>query len=132
MLSTRAPHSSPRRGARQRGMGIIGLLFWAAVLGILLVCGMRVFPTITEYAAIKRAVDKVAKAGAGETPQSIRAAYERQRQIEYGIEAVSGQDLQITKVNDKVTVSFAYEKEVPLLGAVSLLIRYDGSASSGK
>ena len=37
---------------------------------------------------------------------------------------------QITKVNDKTVVSFAYEKRVPLFGPASLLIEYKGDSRS--
>ena len=121
---------SARQRSPQRGISLIGLLFWASILGMLALVVMRVVPTISEYSSIKRAVEKVAREG-GSNPQEIRDAYEKQRNIEFGIEAVSGQDLEITKVNDKVTVSFAYSKEIPLMGPVYLVIKYDGS-STGK
>jgi len=56
----------------------------------------------------------------------IRAAFERARSIEYSIQSISGKDLEVTKDNDKVVVSFAYDKEIELFGPVSLLIKYRG------
>jgi len=103
---------------------LIGLLFWAVVIGFIALVTMRVFPTLNEYWTIQRTVNKVAKEGT--TVPEIRAAFERQKQIEYSISSIGGKDLDITKINDKVVVSFAYDKEVELFPPVFLLIKYAG------
>ncbi|MCW7541809.1 DUF4845 domain-containing protein [Aquabacterium sp. A7-Y] len=113
--------------SRQRGVTLLGLLFWAIVIGSIALVGMKVFPTLTEYWAIQRAVHKVAQEGGTSVPE-IRAAFDRQRDIDYGVEAISGKDLEVTKVNDKVVVRFAYDKEVELVEPVYLLIKYSGSS----
>ena len=56
----------------------------------------------------------------------IRAAFERQKEIEYSITSITGKDLEITKENDKVVISFAYDKEIELMAPVYLLIKYEG------
>jgi Domain of unknown function (DUF4845) len=109
----------------QRGVTLMGLLFWGGVLGFLAVVGMKVLPTVNEFMTIKRTVDKVAKEG-GSTVPEIRTAFDRQKEIEYSITSITAKDLNITKENDKVVVSFAYPKEVELFGNVSLLIKYEG------
>jgi hypothetical protein len=68
---------------------------------------------------------KIAKEG-GTTVPEIRAAFERQKQIEYSISSISGKDLQVTKENEQVVVSFAYDKEIELMAPVYLLIKYEG------
>ncbi len=110
---------------RQRGVTLFGLMFWAIVIGITALVVMRVLPTVNEYYTIQRAVDKIAKEG-GTTVPEIRAAFEKQKQIEYSITAISGKDLQITKENEQVVVSFAYDKEIELMPPVYLLIKYEG------
>jgi hypothetical protein len=113
------------KASRQRGITLMGLLFWGGVLGFLSVVGMKVLPTINEFFTIEKAVNKVAKEG-GNTVPEIRNAFEKQKEIEYSISSISSKDLNITKVNDKVVVSFAYAKEIELFGPVSLLIKYEG------
>ena len=110
---------------RQRGVTLFGLMFWAIVIGITALVVMRVLPTVNEYYTIQRAVDKIAKEG-GTTVPEIRAAFEKQKQIEYSITAISGKDLEITKENEQVVVSFAYDKEIELMPPVYLLIKYEG------
>jgi hypothetical protein len=115
--------SSPRRA--QRGMSLFGLMFWAIVIGFLGYVAVVVFPTLNEYLTIQRTVDKVA----AESPSTVaeaRAAFDRQRIIEYSISSITARDLEITKENDRVVLAFAYDKEIALVGPVYLLIKYEG------
>ena len=88
---------------------------------------MRVLPTLNEYFTIKRTVNKIATEGA--TVPEIRAAFERQKDIEYSISSINAKDLVITKENDKVVVSFAYDKEIELVKPVYLLIKFEGRSN---
>ena len=114
--------ASPRR---QRGITLLGLLMWAIIIGMFALVALRVLPTVNEYLTIQRAVNRVADEGLATVPE-IRAAFERQKEIEYAISAIGGQDLKITKENDKVVIRFAYEKEIELASPVYLLIKYSG------
>jgi len=113
------------KSSRQRGVTLFGLLFWAVVVGFLALIGMRVLPALNEYFTIKRAVNKIATENLQTVPE-IRAAFERTKQIEYSITTISAKDLIVTKENDKVVVSFAYDKEVELVKPVFLLIKFEG------
>ena len=117
----------PRRAARgrQRGVTLFGLMFWAIAVGFFALVTMKVLPTMNEYFTIQKAVNKVALEG-GSTVPEIRNAFEKQKTIEYSIQAIGGKDLNITKENDKVVVSFAYDKEIELVKPVFLLIKYEG------
>ena len=112
---------------RQRGVTLFGLLFWAVIVGFLALIGMRVLPTLNEFFTIKRTINKIVSEGS--TVPEIRAAFERQKQIEYSISSISGKDLTITKENEKVVVSFAYDKEIEILKPVYLLIKFEGRSS---
>ncbi len=116
-------------GARQRGISLLGLLFWGILVAMVALIVIRVLPTINEFTTIQRAVKKLAQETPGTVPE-IRAAFERQKNIEYSISSISGKDLQITKENDKVVIRFAYDKEVPLFDPVFLLIKYSGEGRS--
>ena len=119
--------ASPVLLHRSRGVTLIGLLFWAVLIAMAAVVVLRVGPTVNEYYTIQKAVDKVARSGATSVPE-IRASFERTKQIEYAISSISGKDLDITKQDDRVVVSFAYDKEIELFGPVYLLIKYRGQS----
>ena len=114
---------SPR--SRQRGLTLFGLMFWAIVIGFLAYVLVRVLPTLNEYATIQRAVEKIA-AMQPATVAEARQAFDRQRDLEYSISAITSKDLQVTKENDKVVISFAYDKEILIYGPVFILIKYEG------
>ncbi|MBV9890857.1 MAG: DUF4845 domain-containing protein [Rhizobacter sp.] len=112
---------------RQRGVTLFGLLFWAVVVGFLALICMRVLPAVNEYFTIKRTVNKIATEGS--TVAEIRNAFDKQKDIEYSIVSISSKDLVITKENEKVVVSFAYDKEVELVKPVFLLIKFEGRSN---
>jgi hypothetical protein len=113
------------RRRQQRGLSLLGLLFWGALIGFTAVVGLRVVPTVIEFYTIQGAVDRIAK-GNPPTVPAARAEFERIKQVEYSIVSIGAQDLVITKENDKVLIGFAYAKQVELGGPVSLLIKYEG------
>jgi hypothetical protein len=115
----------PRWRGRQRGITMFGLLFWGIIVAFFGYLLVRALPTVNEYATIQRTVDKIAR----EDPVSVaqaRQAFDRQKDIEYSISSISGKDLLVTKEDDKVVIGFAYEKEIPIMGPVYLLLKYEG------
>jgi Domain of unknown function (DUF4845) len=120
----RTPHPLPAPAPR-RGVTLIGLLAWAIVVGFVGYLLVRVVPTVTEFYTIQGVVDRIAASPAN-TVAEIRGAFDKQRQIDATITSVLGKELDITKENDRVVISFAYEKEIELFGPVFLLIKYAG------
>lgn len=120
------PHFPDLTGP-ERGITLIGLLFWAILISMGALLTLRVVPTVNEFYTIKRAVTKVATAG-GNTVPEIRAAFDRYKDVEYAITSVSGKDLEITKEGERIVVSFAYDKQIEIIGPVYLLIKYSGNS----
>jgi len=114
---------APRR--RQHGLTMFGLLFWAIVVGFVGYVAVVTLPTLNEYWTILRTINKIADSPPN-TVGEVRAAFDRQKDIEYSIQSVSGRDLEVTKENDRLVIGFAYDKEIPLMGPVFLLIKYEG------
>jgi hypothetical protein len=120
-----------RIGRSQRGITLFGLLFWAIVIGAVSLVGMRVVPTSIEYFTIMKAINKVSGDPSATTVPQIRTSFDRAREID-DIKSISGKDLSITKENDQVVVSFAYDSEIELFKPVYLLIKYEGRSKAGK
>jgi Tfp pilus assembly major pilin PilA len=106
---------------RQQGLSLVGFIFVIAIVALIAVLGMKVVPSVVEYAGIKKAI--TAAKNAGSTPAEIRTSFDKRAETGY-IESVSGKDLQITKTNDGFDVSVAYEKRIALIGPASLVIDY--------
>ncbi len=109
---------------QQRGITFLGLIFVGAVLGSLILVGMRVFPTAVEFMAIQKAVKK---ASAGNTVAEVRTIFDKAAQID-DISSIKGADLEVTKSGDQVVVNFAYQREMHLAGPAYLLLKYQGSS----
>ena len=114
-----------RTRAHQRGVTLFGLMFWAVSVGLVAYVLVRTVPTLNEYFTVQRAVEQVARSQPA-TVAEARAAFDKQKELEYSISSITGKDLIITKENDKVVVAFAYDKLVPLYGPVYILIKYEG------
>jgi uncharacterized membrane protein (DUF4010 family) len=123
---TSSPHRSPLRGpSGQRGITLFGLVFWAVLISFAGYVLIRTLPTVNEFMTIQRAVNQIA-ASSPQTVAEARQAFDRQREVEYSITAITGRDLTVTKENDRVVLAFAYDKELPLFGPVYLVIKYEG------
>jgi hypothetical protein len=112
-------------GRSQRGVTMFGLLFWAVLVGAVSVVAIKVFPVVTEYQTITRMVNKLAREG-GSTVPEIRMSFDRYSTVEYGVESITARDLEISKEDDKVVISFAYDKEIELFDPVYLVLKFKG------
>jgi len=111
-------------GQKQRGISFIGLLFVAIVLACVGVVVAQVIPTLIEYQAITKAANKATE---GSTVPEVRSIFDRAQAID-DFQSVSGKDLDVKKVGDKVVVSFAYDREIHLFGPAYLLLKYRGQS----
>jgi len=112
----------------QRGITLVGLIFVLAMVGLIGVLGLKVFPTVVEFMSIKKAM--IAAKAAGNTPTEIKTSFDKQATTGY-IESVSSKDLQFSKGGDQIDVSIAYQKKIPLFGPASLLLEYEATTASG-
>jgi hypothetical protein len=108
--------------SRQGGFSLLAMLFIVGVLAYLGVVGAQVFPTVLEYQAALKAVQK---ASAGNTVGDVKIIFDKAAQID-DINSISGKDLVVTKEGDKVVVKFAYNKEIHLAGPAFLVMKYVG------
>ena len=116
-----APFSLLRK-RKQRGMTFIGMLLTAVIVGSLLIFAAKTIPSLVEYQAIRNAVNR---ASDQLTVADIERAFEASADID-DITSITGKDLEVTKINDRIVIKFAYDKEIQLIGPVSLLIHYSG------
>lgn len=111
---------------KQRGVTLIGLLFWGVLIAFFAVVGMKVVPTTMEFFTIQKAVNKIA-AGNPATVAAARAEFQRIKDVEYSIQ-IDPADLVVTKENEKVVISFAYQREIHLGGPAYIVLKYEGQS----
>ena len=107
--------------SRQHGLSFIGLVFLIAIVVAVVGVGAQSVPVFLEYQAIAKAANKAAAEGS--TVAEVKASFDRAAAID-DIKSVSGNDLQVTKVNDKVVVGYEYSREIPLVGPAYLVYRF--------
>jgi len=114
--------------SRQAGMSIITLIFILAVLAAVGAVALQAFPSVIEYQAALRAINKAKNEG---SVASVRAAFDRSADID-SITSIKGRDLEITKDGDQVVVAFAYQKEFHMFGPAWLTLKYEGRSHPGR
>lgn len=110
--------------SRQRGISFLGLVFVGAVLAIVGVVGAQVFPTFIEYQAIDKAAQK---ASAGNSVPEVRKIFERATEVD-SITSIKATDLVVTKVDERIVVKYAYQREIHLAGPAYLTLKYAGQS----
>jgi hypothetical protein len=118
----------PSYVSRQRGASLLGMMIVVAIALSVAIVGLRVVPTVVEFLAAKRAIQRIAD-GPARSPLDIAKSFDEMAAVD-DISAIAGRDLRIERSPLGVTISFAYEKRVALIGRVSLLIDYDASVAA--
>ena len=116
--------SFPVSRSRQRGLSLWNTLFVGSLVFVVGVVGAQSVPIYLEYFNVQSAVERAQNHS---TVAEIRAAFDRAALIEE-IHSVKGADLDITKRGEKVVVSFAYAREIHLVGPAYLVFRFQGQS----
>ena len=110
--------------SRQAGMSMWALLIIGVLLVIVGGATLRAVPSVIENMSIRTAINEAARES---TPSAVRDIFQRQADVN-DITSISSKDLIIKQDGNKLSVSYRYEKLIPLAGPVSLLIDYKGQA----
>jgi hypothetical protein len=107
---------------QQRGISFVGFVFVGVVLAFFGLLTIQVIPTLIEFQNVSRAA---AQAAAGGTVGEVKAMFDKRAQID-NIQVIAGKDLEVTTDGDRAIVSFAYNREIHLVGPAFLLLKYQG------
>jgi hypothetical protein len=114
---------------KQRGVTMIGWIFLLIPVAIVLYGGIRVVPKYLGFYKIVTAMKETASQMKGDetlTAQSIRASLERRFDTGY-VDAITVDDMQITKVEGGWELKAEYDETVPLFGNLGLLMAFNES-----
>jgi hypothetical protein len=95
---------------------------------LIAVLGMKIVPEVVEYSKIVSDIKAVAQEPALKQASiaEIRAAYQRRAIVDH-IGAITPQDISISRNGNTLVLSFAYRKEIRLVGPVGLVIDFEAS-----
>jgi hypothetical protein len=108
----------------QRGVSLSGLIFVLAVVAVIAMFSLKVIPTFIEFRAIKSSI-ATAKA-AGGSVRDMQLVFDKNADIN-AVSTLRGRDLIFTKNGESTDIAFEYEKRIPLLDNVALVIDYSGT-----
>ncbi len=114
---------------RHAGLTLIGFVFVAAVVAIFVAVGARVTPAYIEYYSVQKSLEKTLAETKDPTSQvDLRRTFDRYLATDY-IDSVTARDLEVTKEGNKVTISVAWTRKLPLVANVSLFLDFEASAT---
>ena len=115
---------------KQRGLSLIGILFWIIILVFVAILGFRLVPAYTEYFSVVKVLKEI-----GQDPNlnsmsngDIRDKFSKFANVDY-ITSVKPSDLDISHSNGQTVVSAQYEYRTKLVGNVSLVIDFSASSN---
>lgn len=117
----------------QSGLSLIGVLFVGAVLGALVILGLKLVPVLTEYHGVKRSIAAVASEADPQNasvPQ-LRSAFTKRATVD-DISSITAADLDITKEDGRIVISVEYSRKVHLFSNVSLVIDFSATTGSSR
>ena len=114
------------RPSAQRGMSVIGLVLVAIFVAFFGLIAMRAVPTVSEYSSIMKICKNASQQET--TVAGVKKFFNLAASADY-ITSITEHDLEITKEGTRITISFAYDKEIPIIEPVYLLIKYRGSTA---
>ena len=112
----------------QGGLSMIGFLFVAVVIAVVAMVGFRIAPSYVEYFTIRSAIEKSLRDAPDPTAAVVKKSFEKYIAADY-IDSVTAADLNVVKDGNTVTASLDWQKQLPLVGNVSLLLDFDVSVS---
>ena len=117
--------ASSRSG--QRGLSMIAFLFVALVIIVVAIVGFRMVPSYVEYFTIQSAVEKALRDAPEPTAAIVKKSFEKYVAADY-IDSVTANDLTVVKEGNIVTASVSWQKQLHMVGNVSLLLDFDVAA----
>jgi len=112
----------------QRGLSMIGFLFVTAVLLIVALLAFRMIPSYIEYYTVQKALEDALAKNREPTLANVRRAFEDKIGADY-VDSVTAKDVELSKLGNTITASASWEKKLPLVHNVSLLMEFNASAS---
>jgi hypothetical protein len=86
---------------------------------------VQVVPMVVEYQAVVKAVKQASR---GSTVAEVRKIFDKVAVID-NIHPIVGKDLEVIKEGDKTVVTFAYQREIHLVGPAYLTLKYQGQVN---
>jgi hypothetical protein len=112
---------------RERGLSMIGFLFVAAVIVVVVLVGFRVLPSYIEYMSVEKVLEATLRDEPSANPADLKRALTRRIQAEY-IDSVNAGDLVITREGGQLIATLSWQKILPMVANASILLDFEAKA----
>jgi len=114
---------------RQRGLSIVGFIFVAAMVMLVVMIGFRMAPAYIEAFTVKKVMaDTLANTKEGFTLYQFRRDFDLKASADY-IDSVKGSDIEVSKEGNTLVATASWQRVLHLVGNVSLLLDFDATAT---
>ena len=118
-------------GRRQRGMGLLALIFWALISVLVFIVVLKLIPVYKENLAIRTTLSDIASDSVIQNKEKweIRKFFNERAEID-NISSVNGSDLEVEKEDGKIVLGIVYSVKTPLFANISLNISFNESSEN--
>ncbi|MFK8041285.1 DUF4845 domain-containing protein [Congregibacter brevis] len=111
---------------RQQGMGMLGMLIIAVMVGFFVMSGIRIAPGLIEYQTVRELVIEAAEEydDDEDTIADIRRTLSGSFNMNQ-IKTIGPRDVEITREDGKVVLNANYEDRIPLFWRIDAVVKYD-------
>ena len=115
-----------RTRRRQQGLGLLGLLTIAVMVGFFVMSGIRIAPGYLEYLTVRDIVIRTAEEFDEDTDTiaDIRrklAGFLNTNQVK----SIDYREIDITRKEGKIIIDASYEERIPLVWRIDAVVKYD-------
>ena len=118
----------------QRGMSGLTVIFLLVVGGFILLCLFKVIPLYYNNYKLDSLFSRIGNEGTPietQTTNEIRGRFSRQFQVE-GINDVDVSDIEITRQNGEVTLSYIHEDRVNIFNNLDVVVSFENWFSTAE
>lgn len=118
----------------QRGMSGLTVIFLLVVGGFILLCLFKVIPLYYNNYKLDSLFSRIGNEGTPietQTTNEIRGRFSRQFQVE-GINDVEVSDIEITRQNGEVTLSYIHEDRVNIFNNLDVVVSFENWFSTAE
>lgn len=110
----------------QQGLSSVSIILIILVAVFFGTCAIKLFPVYTESMTVKKAVEITVEQAKTKklTPSEIRSVLDKQLGVNRA-DAIKAKDVIITRKDGKTFLDATYEKRVPLMFNIDVVVRFD-------
>lgn len=116
---------------KQQGATVVGMLFIAGMVGVVLILAAKLVPAYIEFMSVKKVLNSMATSGDLKTmsPKELQASFFKRADIS-DVKSVKPEDLTVSREGNESVIAVEYSIKVPVVANISAWIDFSASSSA--